>query len=198
MRKTSVKLIIGAAAVALLAVWLSPALAAAQETQAEPRSVRERPGRTLARETLDLTPDQEKALEAFRQARAEEGRAFRDEMTKLRLERRELAKDPRANQGKLDALIDRTARLRAEREKADFRNRIERDKLFTPEQREKMRSFRERLADRPGRIGRGRMAAGRLGFGRPGRPLGFGSQVGRQARFRALRLRQLHRRWRDR
>ncbi len=97
----------------------------------------------LAREALDLTPEQEKALEEFRKARAEEGRAFRDEMAKVRAERRELAKDPKANQAKLDALIDRTAKLRAEREKAAFRNRIERDKIFTPEQREKMKTFRE-------------------------------------------------------
>jgi len=198
MRKTSVKLITGAATLAVVAALLLPALAAAQETQAGPQATRERPGRMLAREALDLTPDQEKALEAFRRARTEEGRAFRDEMTKLRIERRELAKDPRANQAKIDALIDRTAKLRAEREKAAFRGRIERDKIFTPEQREKMKSFRERLANRPGRIGRGRMAAGRPGFGRPDRFLGPGFRPERPARLRILRQRQLFRRWRDR
>jgi Spy/CpxP family protein refolding chaperone len=198
MRKTSVKLIIGAVAAALLAVWLSPALAAAQETQAGPQATRERPGRMLAREALDLTAEQEKALRDLRGARAEERKAFRDEMTRLRAEMRELAKDPQANQAKLDTRIDRTAKLRAEREKAAFRDRIERDKIFTPEQREKMRSFRERLADRPGRIGRGRMAAGRLGFGRPDRFLGPGFRPERLARLRAMRRHLLFRRWRDR
>jgi Spy/CpxP family protein refolding chaperone len=181
-----------------VAALLLPALAAAQETQAEPQAVKDRPGRMLAREALDLTPGQEKALEEFRKARAEEGRAFRDEMARVRAERRELAKDPKANQGKLDVLIDRTARLRAEREKAAFRNRIERDNIFTPEQREKMKTFRERLANRPGRIGRGRMAAGRLGFGRPDRFRGPGVGRERLARLRAMRQRQLFRRWRDR
>ena len=198
MRKTSVKLIVGAAAAALLAVWLSPALAAAQETQAGPQANRERPGRTLAREALDLTAEQAKALRDLRGARAEERKAFRDEMARLRTEMRELAKDPQANRAKLGALIDRTAKLRAEREKAAFRGRIEWDKILTPEQREKMRSFRERLANRPGRLGRGALAAGRLGLGRPDRSLGRGFRSERLARLRALRQRQLFRRWRSR
>jgi Spy/CpxP family protein refolding chaperone len=198
MTTISRRRIIGAVAAALLAVWLSPALAAAQETQAGPQATRERPGGTLAREALDLTAEQEKALQDLRGARAEERTAFRDEMARLRTEMRELAKHPQANQAKLDALIDRTAKLRAEREKAAFRDRIERDKVFTPEQREKMRSFRERLANRPGRAGLGSLAAGRLGLGRPDRFLGPGFRPERRARLRALRQRFLFRRWRSR
>jgi Spy/CpxP family protein refolding chaperone len=198
MRKTSVKLIIGAAALAFAAALVLPALAAAQETKAAPPAAKDRPARMAARGALDLTPEQVKALEEFRKARTEEQRAFREEMAKLGTEMRELAKDPQANQGKLDALIDRTARLRAEREKAAFRDRIERDKIFTPDQREKMRAFRQRLAERPLRLGRGALGAGRLGFARQGRFLGPGGRPGRLVRARALRLRQIIRRWRDR
>ncbi|MCK7527623.1 MAG: hypothetical protein MZV64_63445 [Ignavibacteriales bacterium] len=42
----------------------------------------ERPGRMFAREALDLTPDQEKALAEFRKARAGERETFRDEMSR--------------------------------------------------------------------------------------------------------------------
>jgi Spy/CpxP family protein refolding chaperone len=198
MRRTSVKLIAGAAAIALLAVGLGPALAGAQEAKAGPPAAVDRPAQAAVRGALDLTPEQVKALEEFRKAREEERRAFRDEMAKLRTEMRELARDPQANQGKLDALIDRTAKLRAGREKAAFRDRIERDKIFTPEQRERMKAFRERLADRPLRIGRGPLAAGRLRFGPQGRFLGPGAHTCRLARIRELHLRQRIGRWRDR
>lgn len=198
MRKTSVKMIAGAAALAVAAALSLPALAAAQEAKAAPPAPRDRPARMAVRGGLGLTPEQEKALEGIRKARLEERTAVREEMAKIRTEMRELAKDPQANQGKLDALIDRTAKLRAEREKAAFRDRIERDKVLTPEQRERLEALRQRLADRPLRMGRGALAAGRSGFGRPGRLLGPGDRLGRLARARALRHRPLIRRWRDR
>jgi Spy/CpxP family protein refolding chaperone len=188
MRARSRKWTIGAAALVFLAAWLLPSFAAAQQAQTPPPAAKERPARMLAREALGLTPEQEQALTELRQAREKERTAFRDEMTKIRTERRELAREPRANQAKLDALIDRAAELRAEREKAVLRSRIERDKIFTPEQLEKIKAFRERLGDR----------VGRLGFRRPGRLLGPGSRTGRLARLRALRHRALIRRWRDR
>jgi hypothetical protein len=119
-------------------------------------------------------------------------------MSKLREEMRGLAKDPQANQAKLDALIDRTAKLRAEREKAGFRDRITRDKIFTPDQLEKMKAFRQRLASRPGMARRGPMGFGRLGVRGPGRFAAPGFRPERMARLRALRHRQLLRRWRDR
>jgi len=163
MRTTSKRPIIGAAAVALAAAGLLPCLAAAQEARIPPPRRWERPARMLVREALDLTPEQEKSLADLRKSRMEERRAFREEISKLRSEMRGLAQDPKANQAKLDALIDKTSKLRAGREKAAFRNRIARDKIFTPEQLEKIKAFRERLADRRGRgwrepMGRGRMA----------------------------------------
>jgi Spy/CpxP family protein refolding chaperone len=162
MRTTSKRLIIGAAGAVLAAAVLFPFVAAAQEAQAPPPPRRERPAMMHAREALELTPEQEKALAEFHKARIEERRAFRDEMFKLRSEMRGLAQDPKANQAKLDALIDKTSKLRAGREKAAFRNRIERDKIFTPEQLEKMKVFRERLAFRQERGWRGPMGRGRM------------------------------------
>jgi Spy/CpxP family protein refolding chaperone len=187
MRTRYGKMIAGAAVLAFAAALAFPALAAAQEKRPAPPPRDERPARMLAREALDLTPEQEKALADFRKARADEAKAFRDEMTKLSAERRELAKDPKANQAKIDALIDKTWKLRAEREKAGFRTRLEMDKIFTPEQRERMRAFRQRLADRPGLARRTPMGPGRMGFRGPVRNMGRGFGPQRLHRMRLLR-----------
>ena len=187
MRTRYGKMIAGTAVLAFAAALAFPALAAAQEKRTAPPPRDERAARMLAREALDLTPEQEKALADFRKARADEAKAFRDEMSKLSAERRELAKDPKANQAKLDALIDKTWKLRAEREKAGFRTRLEMDKIFTPEQREKMRAFRQRLGDRPGLARRMPMGPGRMGFRGPVRNMGRGFGPQRLHRMRLLR-----------
>jgi Spy/CpxP family protein refolding chaperone len=178
-----------------VAAVLIPLFVAAQEAKTPPPAANERPGMMLARESLGLTPDQEKALEEFRKARLEESRTFREEITKIHTAMRELAQDPQANQTKIDALIDQAAALRAGKEKAAFRIRAERDKLFTPEQMEKMKAMRERFAGRAGLAGPGRMGIGRMGFRGPGRfgRLGFGR--GFMGRFRPLRHRLHWRRW---
>lgn len=196
MRTRSVKMIVGAAALAFAAALILPTLASAQAQRPAPPPRDERPARMLAREALDLTPEQEKALGDFRKARSEESKAFRDEMSKLLAERRELAKDPQANQAKLNALIDKMAKMRAEREKAAIKNGLERDKIFTPEQREKMKALRERMARRPMMARRAAMGPGRLGLRGPGRFMGPGFGQGRLARMRNLRSRLLYRRWR--
>lgn len=186
--------------IAILSVAvLAPLFAAAQEAQAPARpgetpAEKRPPTRMLVRESLGLTPEQEKSLEGFRKARVEESQAFREEMTKLRGEMRALVQDPKADATKIDALIDKTAKLRAEREKAAFRNRAERDKIFTPGQLEKIKAFRARFAGRAGLAGPGRMGFGRMGFRGPGmgRFRGWGS-VGR---FRSFRHRPYRwRRW---
>ncbi len=178
----------------LLAAALCASLAAAQETRPPAQPDRSRVERARRLADLGLTAEQTKALEAFRNARREESRAFREEMRKLRDETRELAGDPQTNQKKIDALIDRRAALVAERQKAGFRARAERAKIFTPEQREKLKALRSRLAGRRGLAGRGMRGAGRLGFGPAGRRM-IGSGPARMARLRALRHR-LHRNWR--
>jgi len=187
MTTRSGKMIIGAAAFAFAAALLVPSLAVAQETKAAPPAAHERPGRMLAREAFDLTPDQEKALAEFRKARTGERRAYRDEMSGTREEMRGLAADPEANRAKIEALIDRASRLRAEHEKAAFRHRADRDKIFTPDQREKMKAFRESLATRRGFAGRGTLGIGRPGFRGPGRLMGQGFERGGRARARMLR-----------
>lgn len=184
-RRTPV--LIGAAA--FLAAALFPFIAGAQEAgrPAAPGQAAVGHGRRLA--DLGLAPEQVKALEDLRKARLEEGQAFREEMVKLRGEMRELAEDPQANQSKIDALIDKRAALRAGREKAALRARAERNKIFTPDQLEKLRSFRARRIGR-GRLGdRGIVGPGRVGHLRNGRSIGPRAVARAMARLRALRRR---------
>ncbi|MGB8957540.1 MAG: Spy/CpxP family protein refolding chaperone [Candidatus Aminicenantales bacterium] len=171
------------AAAAFLAAALFPLVAGAQETgqAAAPGRASVEPGRRLA--DLGLTPEQIKALGDLRRARRADGRAFREETARLRGEMFELAKDPQANQAKIDALIDKRAALRAGREKAALRARAERNRIFTPDQLEKLRSFRAR------RIGRG------IGYLRDGRFAGLRAGVRPMARLRAMRHRPILR-WR--
>jgi len=193
MKKTS-SVLARSMAAAFLAAVLLPALTAAQETPQPARPGRAQIERPRPLADLGLTPEQMKALEEFRKARREEGQAFREEMAKLRGELRELAKDPEANQAKIDALIDKTAGLSAQRRKAAFRARAERDKIFTPEQLEKLKALRSRFAGRGRLADRAAFRTGRLGAGRPA---GLRADLRRLARLRALRHRALDR-WRRR
>jgi Spy/CpxP family protein refolding chaperone len=144
------------AAVAVMALVLS---AAGQESSAQaPQAPARHPRLARAAADLGLTPDQVKALEAFRKARTDKRQAPRQEMDKLRTEMRELARDPRADRARLDELIDRRAKLRAEHEKSALRARAERDKIFTPEQRAKINAFRSARQGRVGIAARGRLA----------------------------------------
>lgn len=196
MKKDISRPFIRLTAAVFLTAFLFPAFVTAQEVQAPAQRGKTPAEKMRPRQALGLTPEQEQALEEFRKARMEEDRSFREEMTKIHADMRELAKDPKANQGKLDALIDKTAQLRAGREKAAFRNRAERDKIFTPEQLERMKSFRGRLRGRPGLARRGRMGFGGIGFRGPamGRFRGTGIGMRPMERLRALRHRLLLRR----
>lgn len=170
-------------AAAFLAAALFPLFAAAQENgQAASAGQAGTPqiGRQGLPDSLGLTAAQKKALEELRKSRATERQAFGEEMGKLRAEMRELAKDPQANQARIDALIDKRAALRAGREKSSLRARAERNKIFTPDQLEKLR----RIA--------GRSRIGRL---RDGRLLGPRAGLRPMARLRALRHRLMPR-WR--
>ena len=159
MRTRTLRATGSTAVLALAAALALPVMSLGQEA---PPARPERPVRLLARQALDLTPEQEKALTEFRRARTEERRAFREEMAKVRGEMRGLMADPEANKAELEGLIDRAARLRAEREKAALGHRAERDRLFTPEQREKLRAFRENREARQGSVrGRALRAPGR-------------------------------------
>ena len=168
MIKMNSRMFIRVTAALFLAAILIPAFVTAQEAQAPPPAGKKPPVKMGLRESLGLTDEQTKALETFRKARMDESRAFREEMMKLRGEMRELAKDPKAGEAKMNGLIDKTAQLRTERAKAAFKHRGEIEKIFTPEQLEKMRAFRARAMDRPGMAGPGRMGFGRMGFRGPG------------------------------
>ena len=199
MNKTTFRIAIRVTAALFLAAVLVPAFVTAQDTQAPPPAGKKPPMKMGPRESLGLTAEQEKALETFRKARMDENRAFREEMMKLRSEMRELAKDPKAGEAKINGLIDKTAQLRAERAKAAFKHRGEVEKIFTPEQLEKMRAFRARAMDRPEMAGRGRMGFGRMGFRGPGlgRFMGSGFGMRRMGRFGAFPHRPFPgRRWR--
>jgi Spy/CpxP family protein refolding chaperone len=193
MKRTTIALILAAV---LAAAALIPMAAATQETQppAQAGKAGIEPARPLA--DLGLTADQKKALEEFRTARLEERTAFREKMVQLREEMRRLARDPQANQAKIDALIDRSAALRADRWKAAFRERSEREKIFTPEQLAKLKALRSRFGGRPGLSGRGMRGFGRPGFRPAGRFAGFRALRWRMARMRLLRHRALAGRWR--
>jgi Spy/CpxP family protein refolding chaperone len=147
------------------------------------------------KEYLNLTPEQEAKLKDFRKARAEEGKAFREQLKKMHGELTPLLKDPKADQNKIDGLIDQIAKLRADQMKKAFANRREVEKIFTPEQLDKLKQTRGKLMTRGhlGRFGLGPdrfMRRGRfmgLGFMRPG--MGFRGQAWfGQPRGRGMRM----------
>lgn len=155
---------------AFLAALVFPPSASAQGTQDKPAEKKPVQAgerlRMLGRDVLDLTPEQEKKLEEFRLARQEEMKAFREKMQKLQAEYRELMKDPKANEAKLGGVIDQMSKMQADRMKAGLKNRLDREKIFTPEQLEKMQAYRGAFLNRGpmGMMGRGPM--GRLGMNR--------------------------------
>lgn len=155
-----------------LATVLAAGSAAAQTASAETTGSRERSEmRTRLRETLGLTQEQEKRLEELRNLRREENRAFREEALRLRDELRELGRNPEANRKRIESLVDRMAGLRAQRTKAVLRSRIDRQRVFTPEQMEKLKAYRQGFGDRARLAGRGSRVRDRLGPGpRYGRP----------------------------
>ncbi|HVP91856.1 MAG TPA: Spy/CpxP family protein refolding chaperone [Terriglobales bacterium] len=173
MNKTHVKglgaLVLAAAFVA--ALW--PAAAGAQEQPAPQDQPQAQPGaqvparpRDMIRD-LGITPDQEKQIREFREARMKDRQAFRDQMVKMRAEMRDLAKDPKANAARIDEFIDSISKLRADHEKAAFRARGDFERIFTPEQLQKMKAFRGTFAGRAGsfRPGMGRIMGLRGGWG---------------------------------
>jgi Spy/CpxP family protein refolding chaperone len=193
MTKKTLRTIARSAAAAFLAAAIIPAFAGGQDTRETGDPGQTRVERARPRGDLGLTAEQEKALEEFRKARRDENQAFREDMAELRSEMRELAKDHEANRAKIDALIDRSAGLWAERQKKALRARAEMDKIFTREQLDKLKSFRTRIACGAGLAGHGMRGPGRLGIGWPA---GIRAGVGRMARLRALRHITLHRWWR--
>jgi len=172
------------------------------------------PGGPVARlkNFLQLTPDQEAKLKDFRKARMDEQKAFREQTQKLRGELGPLMRDPKADEKKVDGLIDQLAKLRADQMKKGLQSRREVQKIFTPEQLEKLKTLRGRLPGgrgmmmRPGMgpMGRGMGPMGQgfsrgvgPGFG-PGRGPGFMGRngfMGRRPLRRLWRWMQMRRGW---
>jgi len=153
------------AAVAFVAaLWPFQAGAQAQQAPPDKGQTQERthPRRDMVRDLFNVTPEQEKKIQEIRQARQKDRQAFREQMTKMRGEMRDLMKDSKTNAAKIDSLIDGMSRLRADRLKAAFRTRGDWEKVFTPEQLGKMKEYRGAFMGR-----RGLAEGGRLGFGRP-------------------------------
>lgn len=171
------------AAACLVAVLLWPGPVSGQQASQDKPQPQERSRlRDMAKDLFSITPEQEKKIQEFREARMKDHQAFRDQMAKVREEMRTLMKDPKANEAKIDGLIDRMARLGADRAKAAFRDRGQWEKIFTPEQLEKMKRHRWDFA---GWLGFGRPAMGRF-MGRGGMwmsPPGWGERMGRPGRF---------------
>jgi len=181
MSRSTIYKVAAICAAGLLVAALGSQAVRAQQAQAKPQP-RERPMMGRLAQGLNLTAEQQKKLEAFRKGRQEESQAFRDGMMKDRQEMRQLMQDPAANQAKIDALIDQMSKVRADREKSAIRSRIERDKIFTPEQLEKMKAFRDGFMR-----GRGPGGRGRSGF--------FGPERGRFMGRGGMSWRRSHRLW---
>jgi len=173
-------------------LFMAFGLAAQEKQQApEPKADIER----LTGNPLDLTAGQQAKLEAMRKAHQGQSQAFLDETKKLRDEFRSLRDDPKADQKKVDAVVDRMAKVRADRIKAGIQHRREFENILTPEQRAKMAGFHDRLREFRGRsrgfgrgFGHGLFQGFRRGFER-----GFGRLFGRPGIFRPRHQRPIFR-----
>jgi len=156
---------------------------AKQEKPAAPAPAQRGPLANL-KDFLQLTPEQEAKLQEMRKARQEAQKAFRDQMQKLRGELAPLLRDPKADQNKINGLVDQIAKLQAERTKKALADRNPLQKVLHPDQLEKLKNAPPRM----GRMGRGGMMGGMPGMG-PGRMMpgpgmrggmGFGPMGGRR------------------
>jgi Spy/CpxP family protein refolding chaperone len=135
---------------------------------------------------LDLTPEQQAKLKDMRKAHEESMKGLREQQMKMGQEMKNLLADPKADQKKVDGLIDEMAKLQATRMKANIRFRQDMEKVFTPQQLEKIKKARSAFQGRgrlrmfmrhhPGaRRFMERMFFGRQGFNRPwGMGMGMG------------------------
>lgn len=137
-----------------------------------------RPFRMMARDILDLTPEQQTGFDEMAQARESERKDFFDRMKKINGELEAVLKDPGLDPKKADGLIDEMARLRAEHLKSGLRHRYDMRKILTPDQIKKLDEYREafRAGRRAGRMRPLGRRFGRFGGGFPGRGFRFRSR----------------------
>jgi len=112
-----------------------PAKSGQPDVQAPPARVKD---------ALNITPEQEIKIKEFNKNRAEAGKAFAEQMKKVRQDMQALRKDGQADPAKLNELIDQSFKLRAEQAKAGFKNAEVWKKIFTQEQLDKMKNVRSR------------------------------------------------------
>ncbi|MBN2199938.1 MAG: Spy/CpxP family protein refolding chaperone [Candidatus Aminicenantes bacterium] len=118
-----------------------------------PLAAQEEPGRPMRpqlaagagfQQWLDLTPEQEAKLKEMRAARMKESREHVEKMRKMREDLRSAAADPKADPKKIDALVDEMHRRMADQMKSRIEFRKDMEKVFTPEQIEKLKNARFR------------------------------------------------------
>ncbi len=142
------------------------------------------------KDALQLTPEQQAKLQEFQKARQAENQAFGDQMKKLREEMQALRQADKPESAKMNGLIDQIFKLQAERAKAGIKNAQEREKIFTPEQLEKMKN------GRMGMRGPGQGMAPGMGMGMRMQP-GMGMRMGMQPGGYAARHADAHAARRD-
>jgi Spy/CpxP family protein refolding chaperone len=164
--------------VALLAFGLNALAQDQDKAPAAGQRMRAAAGGPLARikEDLKLTPEQEAKLKEFQQARQKDGQAFTEQIKKVRTEMQALRQDDKADPAKFNALIDQMFKLQSDRAKAQFKGRLDMQKIFTPEQLKKMKEARGGFAGRMGGF-MGRPDAMGMGM-RMGMGMGMGMRMG--------------------
>ena len=153
---------------------------------APPAKAKPAPQAPLAKmkEALQVTPDQEAKLKAFREARRNENEAFAEQMRKSRGDLQSLRRDPKTDPAKVNGLIDQIYKLQADRAKAGFKNGQDWQKIFTPDQLEKMKQGRNRLMG----LGRGMMLRRGMGPAPRAPMMGPGMRRGFDQRFQTQRM----------
>lgn len=151
--------------VAFLSLTFLPSLVHGQASERPAKKARVESPRG-ARDFLSLTPEQKAKLEELRKLDREKRGVHFESMRKVRLEMREMMKDPEANEKEILKLYDQMSTLRAEQFKNSLLRRKEYRKILTPEQLEKLEKFNKRIT-RGRRPQRGRFMRGR-GFSRRG------------------------------
>ena len=176
-----------------LSMTLFPSVALGQASDGQEEEVKLRRARTQ-RDFLELTPEQKTKLEEFTKSAREQQKAHFESMRKVQIEMREMMQDPEANEKEILKLYDQMSKLRADRFRDSLQERKEFRKMLTPEQLEKLDSFRKRIGQRRNlmrsRIRGGREFARHGHFSHRGR-MSFSRRGG--ARFGGRRF--MFRRW---
>ena len=95
-------------------------------------------------QALQLSDSQREKLRDIRERQMRRGIQARADLALARLDLRKLMRADRPELGAINGQIDRVARIRTELAKARVASMLEARALLTPEQRQKMREFRER------------------------------------------------------